>query len=279
MAATNEKALGKYPWLVYVWEYTSDIPALLDDMSNANAVTAYIDSNIVFKRLASVIDVQVSTNLNADVVEVVTDDNWTIYKATTPEVKITWQWYESWEVDTVKTITGQNDLSVAGTLVSWASQTIASWTKAYNEYTALENQNGDGSAISITSVTGWTDWALVADTDYVLTEVNWVYGITILDSTTVTTMAQDFVIVYDYTPTATKYLGLNVKALEIPKMVVKIVSSDWTNTNTEYLINSWFEWELIGSYIDVVRAWDLTPSAFDFKANKLGSRIGKYERF
>jgi len=279
MAATNERALGKYPWLVYVWEYTSDIPALLDDMSNANAVTAYIDSNITFKRLASVIDVQVSTNLNADVVEVVTDDNWTIYKATTPEVKITWQWYESWEVDTVKTITGQNDLSVAGTLVSWASQTIASWTKAYNEYTALENQNGDGSAISITSVTGWTDWALVADTDYVLTEVNWVYGITILDSTTVTTMAQDFVIVYDYTPTATKYLGLNVKALEIPKLVVKIVSTDWTDVNTEYLIDSGFEWELIGAYMDVVRAWNLTPSAFDFKANKNGARIGKYERF
>jgi hypothetical protein len=95
MAATNESALAKTPGLVYVGTYSGSIPTLNQDMSNANTVTTYIDGNITFKRLASVLDVQTSQNFGADLVEVETDDNGTIYKASRPEIHCTGTWMEA----------------------------------------------------------------------------------------------------------------------------------------------------------------------------------------
>ena len=45
----------------------------------------------------------------------------------------------------------------------------------------IANQNFDGSAITVNSVTGSTDGALVAGTDYeVVTDENGVYGIQLI---------------------------------------------------------------------------------------------------
>lgn len=93
--------------------------------------------------------------------------------------------------------------NVAGTPVAGATQAITGASYAYNDFIEIEHQNGDGSVITINSVTGSTNGALVADTDYVLIqneEGN--YGIAIIDSATVTTMSQVFTIDYDYTPNA-----------------------------------------------------------------------------
>ena len=93
--------------------------------------------------------------------------------------------------------------NIAGTPVSGATQTVDSGDWGYNDFIIIENQNGDGSIITVNSVTGSVDGALVAETDYFIgqdTLGNW--GIFIIDSATVTTEAQDMVIDYDYTPNA-----------------------------------------------------------------------------
>jgi hypothetical protein len=108
--------------------------------------------------------------------------------------------------DTIEDIMrGSIDLTtnVAGVLVSAASQTKASGSWSYDKFFPITNQNGDGTIITPTSVTGGTDGLLVEDTDYfVIKNDSGISGIYIIDSATVTTEAQDIVIIYDYTPNA-----------------------------------------------------------------------------
>jgi hypothetical protein len=56
-------------------------------------------------------------------------------------------------------------LNVAGTLVTGATQDIVN-PSAYLNFYPIANQNFDGSIISITSITGSVDGAIVAGTDY-----------------------------------------------------------------------------------------------------------------
>lgn len=100
--------------------------------------------------------------------------------------------------------------TVAGSLVSGATQLVVSGGWNFNQFIKIENQNGDGSAITVNSVTGATDGALVEDTDYYVTQnENGEYGIMIIDSVDVTTEGQNVTIDYDYTPSASKKLTFN----------------------------------------------------------------------
>ena len=97
--------------------------------------------------------------------------------------------------------------TVAGALVEDAEQSVAAGAWNFNQFIKIENQNGDGSAITVNSVTGATDGALVEDTDfYVGQNENGEWGIFIIDSATVTTENQVLTVVYDYTPNASKKL-------------------------------------------------------------------------
>jgi hypothetical protein len=100
--------------------------------------------------------------------------------------------------------------TVAGTPVAGASQVVASGGWGYNDFILIENQNGDGSAITVNSVTGGTDGALVSGTDFFEgTNDAGQYGVFVIDSATVTTESQTMTIDYDYTPNAETriYLG------------------------------------------------------------------------
>lgn len=92
---------------------------------------------------------------------------------------------------------------VAGTLVTGANQVVASGTYEYDGVVLFENQNGDLSQPSVTSITGATDGLLVAGTDYELVklpEIGW--GVYFVTGGAITTLLQDMTIVYDYTPNA-----------------------------------------------------------------------------
>lgn len=117
--------------------------------------------------------------------------------------------------------------NIAGTPVVGASQTAASGSWNYNKFIKIENQNGDGSIISVTSVTGGTDGLLTVDVDYYIGRNDLgEYGIFIIDSATVTTEAQDMVIVYDYTPNAsTRYWSGGIQ--DVPQFQTRL-----TNTET-----------------------------------------------
>jgi len=110
-----------------------------------------------------------------------------------------------WENDPIKVAALRGGIDVvtetASTLVSGASQVIASGDWDYDVPFELEGQNASGQAQTIVSVTGSVDGLLVDRTDYgSVKNSNDKWGIAVTDSATVTTKAQSLTIVYDYTP-------------------------------------------------------------------------------
>lgn len=125
---------------------------------------------------------------------------------------------------------------VAAAIVNGASQAVGSGAWAYNTFIPIANQNGDGSIIAITSVTGATDGALVADTDYaLLKDDDGIYGIIIMDSATVTTLAQVVTIVYAYTPYASKTFYTGGKS-SLPYFMARITNLD----ENDLMVRHWF---------------------------------------
>jgi hypothetical protein len=115
---------------------------------------------------------------------------------------------------------------IAAAPVVGASQVVMSGDWAYNKFIPLDHSMGDGSVLTVTSATGSTDGLLVVKVDYDNVLVGAVNGITITDSATVTTLAQNITIIYTYTPNASKTLSSGGKYVITPNEV-KI-----TNTNT-----------------------------------------------
>lgn len=113
-----------------------------------------------------------------------------------------------------------NLTSIAGTPVTGATQTVESGDWAYNGFIELENQMGDGTANTISTVVGGTDGALVSETDYFKGfNGQGKYGIFIKDSATVTTLVQDIVITYNYTPSASKRITFVDQGTKVLKCV------------------------------------------------------------
>ena len=119
-----------------------------------------------------------------------------------------------------------NLTSVAGTEVSGAEQVIASGDWNYNTFIKIANQMGDGTTPTVNSVTGSTDGALAEDTDfYVGQNGQGEWGIFVIDSTDVTTLAQVLTVNYDYTPNASKKITSNASGRKTGK-VMRIINED-----------------------------------------------------
>lgn len=116
--------------------------------------------------------------------------------------------FNLWESDPVKIAALRGGIDIvtqtAGTPVAGAVQTILSGKWKYDVPVEIKGQNADGSAPTINSITGATDGAIVVRTDYVLQMDNSTkkWSVVMTDSLTITTLAQDMVIDYDYTPSA-----------------------------------------------------------------------------
>lgn len=114
--------------------------------------------------------------------------------------------FNLWETDqqNIAGIRSGIDLftQVAGTVQTDVQQTVTSGSWSFNVPILLDGQNSDGTQPTIDSVTAATDGALVLNTDYFVTEIDGQYYITVLDSVTVTTTAQNLTIQTDYTPAA-----------------------------------------------------------------------------
>lgn len=128
-------------------------------------------------------------------------------------------------------VRGSFDVSgtpVAGSLVSGASQVVASGGWNYNKFFPFANQNGSKAIITPTSVTGGTDGLLTVITDYAIVEQSpgsGIWGLVIEDSTKLTTEAQTITIVYNYTPYAsvTTYSGGKTT---LPEFMLRISNTD-----------------------------------------------------
>ena len=95
----------------------------------------------------------------------------------------------------------------AGTPVTDYSQVVLMGSWLFNVFIPFDKQNGDGSKITPTSVTASIDGVLAIDVDFdIVKDSSGRWGITITDSTLVSTEDQNVTIVYDYTPSAHKLL-------------------------------------------------------------------------
>jgi hypothetical protein len=125
--------------------------------------------------------------------------------------------------------------TTAGTLVEDHEQVVASGAWAYSKFILIENQNYDLSAITINSVTGSVDGALVLDTDYYVAKDDQNrYGIVVLDSATVTTLVQTITIDHDYTPSASFRTQIG-GATELPYVMMKFESITANENGTQGL--------------------------------------------
>jgi hypothetical protein len=143
--------------------------------------------------------------------------------------------------------------SVAGSLVEGAEQLVVSGSWNYNTFIKIANQNGNGSAITVNSVTASTDGALTAGTDfYVGQDGNGAYGIFVVDSEDVTTLAQNITIDYDYTPSAAKVITTN----ETGKKTLKVMR----------IINENNDGKLFR--LDIAAGTNKAPISFDFAGDE-----------
>lgn len=125
--------------------------------------------------------------------------------------------------------------TTAGTIVNNASQVLAVSGWSFSGFNEIENQNYNGSAITVDSVTGSVDGLLVLGTDYFVGKnANGKYGVTIVDTATVTTIAQTITIVYDYTPSASFRSQIG-GATELPYVMMKFESITANQNGTQGL--------------------------------------------
>jgi hypothetical protein len=112
--------------------------------------------------------------------------------------------------------------AIANTPVPGATQDILSGVWAFEKFIKIENQNYDGGAITVNTVTGSIDGALTVTTQYVVSQnEKGEYGITILTSGAAT-LAQDIEIDYDYTPAAGKQVTAGTSSLVLDDFIVRV---------------------------------------------------------
>ena len=177
----DEKKLLSQPGFLYYRSYESSDPWNKAVFLNGATYTPTVESaEIAFDDVGNVRD-----------------------EVSTETVELTFDSGRVLDFDMINDLTGglYTKSVVDGTPVSGAEQVVSSGSWSFDNVFVIENQNADLSEITINSVTGSVDGALVEDTDYFkvkLPEVGW--GIYIVDSATVTVEAQDMTVDYDYTP-------------------------------------------------------------------------------
>lgn len=185
--------------------------------------------------------------------------------------------------DLMQLILNTRLLNVAGTLVSGAIQTIVN-PSGYLNFYPIANQNFDGSAITVTSITGSVDGLLVVSTDYnVVTNGLGVYGVEFISGGAITTLTQTFTIVYNYTPAASENIGYRSQAISIPKVLFKFVSCEDSfddagveklKTNTVYITQAFLDSDYVENFTNLAQQ-ELQSSSLTFSVDKGGDYYHK----
>ncbi len=270
MSATNTHALGVNPGIVEVAPYVSTLPVLLNDNSNAVAVKSALDA-LTYVRIASVTDVKLMENYGEKGVEIITDDNGTIYKSVAPSVTIKGNWYEAGDVDAVKALVGKTVLNVAASPVTVTGEAKGTgWT--IGTPIKLNYKDGDNTIVQsiVVKVNGVTK-ALGTDyTTFVGDGTTGLLGYTYIVGITAQTLA--VTVDYSYNPNASKYTGSTIQNTQLPNLVVRITSTDavTSKVKTQYLVNSNFDGEIVSAFLDVARAGEIAVSPFSFSGNRKG---------
>lgn len=78
---------------------------------------------------------------------------------------------------------------------------------------------------------------------------------------------------YKVTDSSNTYIGNKIDSLELPKLIVKITSTDPVTSKVKitYVTDSNFTGEIVTAFLDANRAGALPQSAFEFTGNRQGT--------
>lgn len=195
-------------------------------------------------------------------IDILSDNRGSVVRKNRLNGSVTFDWLEGGDPDALENLFKGliTKTVVAGTPVAGATDPIDGTGKDFGDFLEIEFQNGDGSALTINSVTGSVDGALVADTDFQLVKNGQgKYGIAIIDSATVTTMTQTFTVDYDYTPNASSTVAGGTSKVSTPRYV-KIEGAsadDPTKKRTVILTSAVPEADLVLPFLDTEEAGDV----------------------
>ena len=280
--AQNNELTSYLAWKVLVAPTPAWIPTYVP-WTNDDAVMAYIEANATFTRLWWVQGLELVEDYAAQEASIRWDEcDYVESRFAKPTITANFDWLENINPDWITVINWISIQNVAGTPVVWEVQTKTSGSWNYNNPFLIENQNGDGSLITPTTVVAATDGLLVANTDYfVWLNADWKTVITIIDSATLTTEAQDITITYNYTPNQAKNIWLIRTTIALPELVVKILGCPNSDTefNTHYLVNASISGTITKWFVDLAEAGEPVASPISFVTNTWGYEVSNIVRW
>jgi hypothetical protein len=282
MAATNAKALQTVPAIIEVAAYpAAGITNLLANNSNAQAVITDIETKILsWSRLASVTDLAITRNVAEGMVEAETDDNATVFRGARPSVTVSGNWFEEGNLDSLQVLLGEAYTAVAASPVAVTNEAKGTgWTQGTP--IRLNNKNGANTIVS-SIVIKENAVTLALNTDYrtyVGNGSNGDLGFTYIVPVSARTLA--ITADYSYTPTATRYTGLDTTFREMPRLVSRITTladSDG-KIDVHYVVDAGSTGDVVKNLVDSVRAGEVKSTPFEITVNKGGFLVSKVERF
>lgn len=209
---------------------------------------------------------------NTEETEINSDDEGTLIRTTNQQVRVECDFLKPFDPELFGKLFNLEVAVVNGAEVEGEEQVLTSGQWTSGVFYELENQNGDGTAPTINSVTGATDGALTADDDYELIKVGGVWGLVFQSAAnggTLTTLAQNVTIDYDYTPAASKQVVLDTGSATKVTMAIRVeeIRTDDKERSLELsaaTLSSEFSW----GFLDVQEAGDVAVTSVVFNSNK-----------
>lgn len=168
---------------------------------------------------------------NTESTEQYTHDGCLIKKVNKLAADLSFDIYTIDDVESLSLMFPQGTVTqVTGTTVTGETQTLTEGSFVQDGYYTFDSQNGDGSAISVTSVVGSVSGTLTAGTDYevVTSDVclpnKETYTVSQLHILSTVNEAQDLVVTYDYTPNAGYCFSLTTGSYSQEPISVKVVA-------------------------------------------------------
>lgn len=282
MAATNEKALQTVPAILEVAAYPAvAITALAANNSNAAAVIADIEGKVSsWSRVASITDLAITRNIADGLTQADTDDNGIVFSGSRAKITVKGNWFEEGDLDSIAVILGEPYVSVAASPVTVTAEAHGTgWTQGAPF--KLTNKNGDNLTVG-SIVVKEDSVALVLNTDYrtfVGDGDNGDLGFTYI--TPITAQAGVITVDYAYTPSATRYTGLDTAFRELPRLVARIttVADADGDVDTHYIVDAVSTGDLVKNLVNSARAGDVKNTPFELSVNNGGFLVSAVERF
>lgn len=263
MPAVNAKQLSVYSGKIYAALLgDTTLPALVEGAAgNAAAIRSTLDG-LSYLRLASVIDLKINTDMEADLKQVDTDDNGTIARFTTPEVGLEFTLYER-DPNAIARILGLPVYATSGGTSNITNETLTAgaWTKG-NRY-RLANKNADNTIVTAIVVKNGAS-TLVLNTDYaVYVDTDGYTYVTALTAQATGPLTAN----YTYSTLASYVTAYTVGSRSVPDVVIRIDAVDPLTSKTRqvYMTGAAINGALTVGFIDPTREGADGPVTTDIK--------------